>query len=105
MSQATSDTREGRAGEFTIGAADIDVAAKGVALTGTGGVIVGFYVLAGTGVLAYQGRNGVTQQLGNVTALKAGDDIEPTRGIIITQINGTGNAVPSAALTLRAVWA
>lgn len=105
MSQATGETREGRAGEFTIGSADIDVAALGVTLTGTGGVIVGFRVLSGSGVLAYQGRKPVTQQLGNGVALQPGDDIEPWWGVVITKINGTGNATPSAALTLRAVWA
>jgi hypothetical protein len=96
--------REGRVAEFTIGASDIDAAAQGVSLTGTGGVITGFRVLAGTGALRYLDRKGNAQQLGNVTALAAGDEITPEHGIVITRILGTSNATPSAALTLRAVW-
>ncbi len=92
-------------GEFLIGAADIDARAKGVAKCGRGGPIQGFRVIAGSGALVYiDDVTGNTCTLGDVVALAVGDEITPELGIRIRTINGTGNAAPSAALSLRAIW-
>lgn len=93
------------AGEFTIGAGDLDARAQGVALCRKGAPIRGFRVLSGSGALAYvDDVTGAVCQLGNVVALQPGDEITPEWGIRIRSVHGTSNAVPSAALSLRAVW-
>ncbi len=92
-------------GEFAIGASDVDARAQGSKLCGKGGPISGFRVLSGSGALVYvDDVTGAVCQLGNVVALQPGDEITPEWGIRIRSIHGTSNAVPSAALTLRAVW-
>lgn len=92
----------GAIGEFTIGSADIDARAQGVASAGKGSVLRGFVVLSGTGALVY-----VDDRKGDVctmTGLVAGSDVESDGGLSIRSINGTGNSAPSAALVLRGVW-
>jgi hypothetical protein len=94
----------GAVGEFTIGAADVVARAQGAATVGKGNVIRGFVVLSGSGSLVYvDDHTGATITLTGL-ASTAGD-IEPTAGAMaIRSINGTGNASPSAGLTLRCIW-
>jgi hypothetical protein len=88
----------GHVWELVIGSADIDARAAAVAAGAPGGPIKAVRVLSGTGILAYQDEQGGTVQVGNVTALQVGDELDP---IVISKILGTSNATPSAALTLR----
>ena len=94
----------GAVGEFTIGAADVDARAAGAATVGKGNVIRGFVVLSGAGSLVYvDDHTGKTITLTGLSS--SAGDLEPTAGpLCIRSINGTGNANPSAALTLRCVW-
>jgi hypothetical protein len=88
-------------GEFTIATADIDARAQGVASCGRGGPISGILVVSGWGNLVYvDDRTGATCTLTTPDGLVDG----MTRGLSIRSINGTANANPSAALTLRCEW-
>ena len=68
------------------------------------GAIRGFVVLSGAGSLVYvDDHTGKTITLTGLSS--SAGDLEPTAGpLCIRSINGTGNANPSAALTLRCVW-
>jgi hypothetical protein len=108
MNPLAAAAMAGSVGTFTIGSADIDARAQGVATVGKGNVIRGFKVTAGSGDLVYvDDRTGATVHMDNVTSggLQAADDMEPAAGpLAIRTILGTSNATPSGALTLRCVW-
>lgn len=89
--------------EVVIGSADIDARALAVSLAGTSaGPIKAIRVLSGTGVLRYvDDATGHAQVVGDQQALQPGDELDP---VLIRSINGTSNASPSAALTLRVRW-
>jgi hypothetical protein len=106
MNPLAAAVMAGTVGTFTIGTADIDARAKGVAVVGKGNVIRGYRVLSGTGDLVYvDDITGATVHTDNVSAgLASNDEITPEGGVAIRTILGTSNATPSAALTLRCVW-
>jgi hypothetical protein len=92
-------------GEFTIGAADIDARAQGVAIVGRGGAIRGFQVLSGSGTLYYTDDRTGQANIPLTGLSSTSGSVEPQDGpMAIRTINGTSNASPSAALTIRAVW-
>lgn len=84
--------------ELVIGSADVDCKA----LTKTGGPLVGFRVLSGSGIFAYvDDVTGATKQIGDQVALAANDEIAP---IAVRTILGTGSSPASGALTIRGRW-
>lgn len=92
-------------GELVVGTNDVSAREQGAALCGRADTIKGLRVLNGTGVLVcVDDVTGKTFTIGNVVALQANDEITPEWGLKIRSINGTSNAAPSGALSLRCVW-
>lgn len=88
--------------EFLIGTGDIDVTVDSFTSGASGrtiGPLKGFLVLSGSGSLVYVDQGGVTRTL---TGLATGQ--AAFGPVSIVKINGTANAKPSAALTLRGAW-
>ena len=102
MNPLARSASAGIAGEFTIGAADIDARAQGAATVGRGNVIRAFRVTSGSGAFVYEDERGPGVPV--TLNLQTDDEISPEDGITVRKIYGTGNSAPSAALSLRCEW-